>query len=499
MTNEDMPAQPGSTDSSATAETSPAPAPPPVPSGRGGHGGHGGHGGVRGRLPLEKLAADFTLLRGMIIKLAWPVAAEMFLHTLTQIVDMMMVARLGHAALAAVGISFRPMFFVMSIFLGVGAGTTALVARSMGAKEPETAHKVAHQSVLATIILATVLSAAFWGLAPWLQRFMGAEPEVVPLGVAYMRSLSWGMTFMYVSSVATAALRGAGDTHTSMRVNVAANVLNVVLNYTLIFGHFGFPALGVQGAAIATSIARAVGGVIVLGLILSRRLVIQPPRRLASFEPEILLRVVRIGVPATVERMLMSLAMIFHLKMVAVAGTMAIAAATLSQNIEELSHMPSIGISVSASTLVGQFLGHDRPDAAEHSAWEAVKIALLFMAGMGALFVSFPAVWLSIYAPDAELLPLASVLVRWMGAAQPFMAVAFVLSGALRGAGDTASVMKMTAFSMWVVRLGLTYVFMEFFGWGVAGAWAAMTIDNAVRAAMATYIFRRGRWKKVKV
>jgi putative MATE family efflux protein len=459
----------------------------------------GGHGAIRGRLPLERLAADFGLLRGTIIKLAWPVAAEMFLHTLTQIVDMMMVARLGQAALAAVGISFRPMFFVMSIFLGVGAGTTALVARSMGAKQPEVAHKVAHQSVLATMVLATVLSAAFWAIAPWIQTFMGAEPAVAALGVSYMRSLAWGMVFMYMSSVATAALRGAGDTHTSMRVNIAANLVNVVLNYVLIFGHFGFPAMGVTGAAIATSISRVVGGVVIIGLILTRRLVIQPPKRLLSFDLEIFLRVVRIGVPAMVERMLLSLAMIFHLKMVAVAGTLAIAAGTLSQNIEELSHMPSIGISVSASTLVGQFLGHGRADAAEHSAWEAVKIALLFMSAMGMLFIAFPGVWLSIYAPDADLLPLASTLVRWMGVAQPFMAIAFVLSGALRGAGDTASVMKMTAFSMWVVRLGLTYIFMQYLGWGAPGAWAAMAVDNAVRAVMAVYIFRRGKWRRVDV
>ncbi len=357
-------------------------------------------GRVRGRLPLEDLAANFALLRGTIIKLAWPVAAEMFLHTLTQIVDMMMVARLGKDALAAVGISFRPMFFVMSIFLGIGAGTTALVARSMGRKDPETANKVAHQSVLATAVLAVLLSVAFYLLAPWTQRFMGAAPEVAPLGVSYMRALCWGMVFMYVSSVATAALRGAGDTHTSMRVNVAANLLNVILNYVLIFGHFGFPRLEVTGAAIATSLSRACGGIAIILLILRGRLVIQPPRRLLSFEPVEFVRVVRIGVPATAERMLLSLAMIFHLKMLATAGTIAVAAATLSQNIEELSHMPSIGISVAASTLVGQFLGHGRPDAAEKSALESVKIALAFMTFMGLLFVLFPAMWLRLYAPS---------------------------------------------------------------------------------------------------
>jgi len=456
-------------------------------------------GRLRGRLPLEELSRDRRLLRRTILMLAWPVAAEMLLHTLTQIVDMMMVSRLGRDAVAAVGLSFRPMFFVMSIFLGVGAGTTALVARAMGRREPEEANAVAHQATLATIALSAILAALFWSAAPWIQRFMGAEPAVASLGAGYMRSLTWGMVFLYTSMVVTAALRGAGDTHTSMRVNAAANVVNVVLNYALIFGRLGLPELGVLGAGVATTIARTFAGLLMLGMVMTRRLVIVPPQRLLVFRPEVFWRVVRIGVPATIERMLMSLAMILHLKMVAVEGTIAVAAATLSQNIEELSHMPSIGISVSASTLVGQFLGHERPDSAEQSAWESAKVALLFMGAMGAAFVIMPALWLRLYAPEPDLLPLATVLVRWTGVIQPFMAVAFVLAGALRGAGDTAPVMKVTAVSMWVVRLGLTYAFMSGLGWGAPGAWAAMAVDTALRAAFMTVIFRRGRWKKVKV
>jgi len=219
---------------------------------------------VRGRLPLEEMASNLALLRRWVIRLAWPVAAEMFLHTLTQIVDMMMVARLGSGALAAVGLSFRPMFFTLSIFLGVGAGTTALVARAMGSRRPDEASEVAHQSAMATVVLSTGLAVLFWVFAPSILRFMGAAPSVMPLGVSYMRGLAWGMVFMYTANVLTAALRGAGDTHTSMRVNIFANVLNVVLNYVLIFGHLGFPRLEVLGAALATSISRAAGGLAII-------------------------------------------------------------------------------------------------------------------------------------------------------------------------------------------------------------------------------------------
>ncbi len=453
---------------------------------------------VRGRLPLEDLAADAQRLRRSILQLAWPVAAEMLLQTVTQIVDMMMVARLGHQAVAAVGLSFRPMFFALSIFLGVGAGTTALVARAMGRREPDTAYRVAHQAVLATVGLASILAAGFYLWAPAIQTFMGAGPEVLPLGVDYLRALALGMVFMYAGIVITAALRGAGDSHTSMRVGALANVLNVFLNYALIFGHFGFPALGVRGAGIATAVSRMFAGLVLAGLVVGGRLVIVPPRRLLEFDPGTFMRVMRVGLPATGERILMSLAMLVHLRMVAVEGTVAVAAATISQNIEELAYMPSIGLAVAAATLVGQFLGHGRPDAAERSGWECVRVGVIFMGAMGALFAIWPGLWLALYAPSPELAPLARTLVRLMGLGQPFVAVAFVLAGGLRGAGDTLSVMGATAFGMWAVRLSLTAVFMAR-GWGTAGAWAAMLVDSAVRAAVMAWLFSRGRWKRIRL
>lgn len=455
---------------------------------------------VRGRLPLEELAEDPRKLRRMILTLAWPVAAEMFLQTLTQIVDMVMVSRLGEVPVAAVGLSFRPLFFVMSIFLGVSAGTTALVARSIGSGDREEAQRITQQTVLATTAFAIVLSYVLYVLAPAIQQFMGASPEVLPYGVGYIRSLTWGLVFMHVSHVATAALRGGGDTQTSMKANVAGNALNVFLNWILIFGNLGFPRLGVVGAGIATSISRAVAASIILGLMFADRLVLSIPRRgLFRFAPATFVRVVRVGVPAATERILLSLAMVLHLKMLAVAGTTAVAAATLSQNIEEISHMPSIGLSASAATLVGQFLGDRRPDSAERSVWDSTKMALLFMGLMGLLFTLFPAVWLSIYAPEPDLLAVGSVLIRIMGISQPFMAVGFVLTGGLRGAGDTMSVMAISAISIWGVRLGLTLLFMNVFSWGPAGAWVAMVFDSIVRAVLAAWVFKKGTWKKVRI
>ncbi len=453
---------------------------------------------IRGRLPLEALAADRGLLQRTIVKLAWPVAAEMLLQTVTQVIDMMMISRLGSEAVAAVGISFRPMFFALSIFLGIGAGTTALVARCMGRRDPELASRVTHQAALSTIVLAGCLATGFYLFAPQIQSFMGAAPEVLVLGTDYLRALAWGMVFAYTSIVIAAGLRGAGDTHTTMRVGLLTNFLNVILNYALIFGNLGAPALGVYGAGAATSIARAVGAAVLVSLAISRRLVIAPPRRLAAFDPDILLRIVRVGLPATAERALMSLAMLMHLRMVAGEGTMAVAAATLSQNIEELAYMPSIGLAVAAATLVGQFLGDGRAGAAEQAGWQCARLGILFMGSMGVLFVLVPRAWLLLFAPAPPLVPLASDLVRIMGLAQPFGAVALILSGGLRGAGATASVMAATALGMWAVRLGLTSALMRA-GWGATGAWWAILADAVLRAGVLALMFAGGRWKRIRL
>ncbi len=447
-------------------------------------------------VPLEKARSSAYELRRTIVMLAWPVAAEMSLHTITQVADMAMVGRLGPEAVAAVGLSFRPLFFVMSVFLGIGAGTTAMVARFIGADDQPLADRTIHQALLFAAPVAVVLCGLLGVFSQSVVEFMGAEPDVLPMGSIYVRFMSPGLMLSYLGMVATAGLRGAGDTRTPLKVNAVANVLNVSLNYILIFGHLGFPAMGVRGAAIATSMTRGLGGLLLILLLLRGTLVLRIPwRSLFKWDSQLVLRILRVGLPAMAERVMQSMAMIFHIRMLATAGTTVVAATTLAQNIEEISFLPAIGLSVSASALVGQMLGTGDPDTAEQSGWQSACLGMGFMGFMGLLFILIPRVFLAIYGAEGELLKLGVQLLRIVGLFQIPMALSFVLAGGLRGAGDTTSVMLVTTSSVWIIRLGLTALILFVLDLGPVLAFAALCVDWLFRGLVFLYLFRRGRWK----
>ncbi|NLW16633.1 MAG: MATE family efflux transporter, partial [Firmicutes bacterium] len=390
-----------------------------------------------------------------ILLLAWPVMAQMFLQTLAQMVDMAMVGRLGQAAIAAVGLSFRPMFVGQAIFLGLGVATTALVARFIGAEDEDTATKAAAQALLTTSVLALVLAVCGFFFAREITLFMGAKDDVIQLGIQYLQAFSPGLFFLMLSTIMTSSLRAAGDTKTPFYASLFANALNVVLNYALIFGHFGLPALGVQGAALATSIAHlSTASILFIALLRGKGGLHLRGRDFATLDWPLIVRLFRVGIPAALERLVMSLSVMLHVKIVATLGTTAVAVSTLAGNIEQLSYMPSIGFSVAASTLVGQNLGAGFPQEAERSGWGATRLCVFFMGTMGVLFLLLPSLFVRIYTDDPAVIASAGQVLRLIGISQVPQAFAFVASGVLRGAGDTNAVLNYVFLGNVVIRLG---------------------------------------------
>ncbi|MEW6521953.1 MAG: MATE family efflux transporter [Bacillota bacterium] len=439
-------------------------------------------------------------VRGRVLSLAWPVMAEHALGTLTHMVDMIMIGRLGAVAVAGIGLSFQPFFFVAALFMGISVGTTAIVARCVGAGDREGAGYVTAQSILMAVGLGVVVAAAGFVFAEPVILLMGGEPEVVSTGAVYIRNLVPGIVFMLISAMLGGALRGAGDTRTPMKVNVGINLLNVFGNWVLIFGHLGFPALGVQGAAIATSLARSTGGLILLYLVLKGRAGLKfSLAALVRVHPPTWSRILRVGVPAAMERVVMSGAQVLYVRIVASLGTVAFAAHAIALNAESVSYMPGMGFAVAATALVGQSLGAGDPEAARRSGWESGRLAMMGMGGVGLLLFTFPHVLMRLYTPDAEVIRLGVICLRIMGLAQAFQAAGFVFSGALRGAGDTLYVMYITVAGTWLVRLGLAYLLVVVFKMGLAGAWVAMALDWVVRSSGLIYRFQQGQWQKIKV
>ncbi len=448
---------------------------------------------------LQKLFPEDSIPR-RIFSLAWPVIAEMSSTTLTQIVDMMMVGRLGAVAVASVGISMMPLQYSIRLFNALNVGTTALVARFTGAEEPMEAGKTLHQSLFMAFGVMILLGVTFFAFAPQIITFMGAEPEVVATGTVYLRILVPGFILMLLRMVVTAALRGIGDTKTPMLVNILVNISNIIGNYLLIFGNLGFPEMGVYGAALATSLARG-GGAAAMLYLLTRR---HPHlwvgwRNFFHIDFQMIRRIARVGLPASAEQLIQRIAQVFYLRIVASLGTVALAAHQIALKTESLSYMPGFGFAVATTALVGQNLGAKRPDRSHKSGNTAWLMAITSMGFMGIMFFFFSEGFMRLFTDDPEIIEMGRVALKIVAFAQIPMATHFIFAWGLRGAGDPRPVFYATVFSTWVGRLGGAYLFVIILDMGLAGAWLAMVVDWAMRGAYVAWRFQSGKWKDVEV
>lgn len=447
----------------------------------------------------EDIPAGWAL-RKLVLTLALPVSAEMALQTLTQIIDMAMVARLGHEAIAAVGLGFRPLFVAQATFLGLGVATQALVARAVGRRDPIEASHLVAQSLAGYFPVALCFAiTAFFGAGAIIE-FMGGVGLVRDLGTLYILGLAPGLFFLNAGQVMTSALRGAGYTKIPMMANLIANAFNVFGNWVLIFGHLGFPRLGVLGAAVATSISRLLGASIQMALLWKG---VGPlkvdARRFRPIDPAALKKLYMVGVPAALERIILAMAQVVHMRIVSALGMVAVAAATIAINVEQMSFMPAIGFSVAAGALVGQSLGAAQPMRAQRSALEAIKTSAIFMASMGTLFFAIPALLVRIFTTDPAVLPLSIMLVRIVAFSQVPTGVAHTLEGALRGSGDTKSVLFITTSCAWAVRVLGSYLLVHVVGLGLAGAWVAAALDWTCQTLLSFAWFRLGRWRSLSI
>jgi putative MATE family efflux protein len=342
-------------------------------------------------------------------------------------------------------------------------------------------------------------------------RIMGASEEVVELGYSYIRVFFLFYPVNFMAFAAFSALRGAGDTKTPMKLSLLTNGANVFLNYCLIFGHFGFPRLEVVGAALASGLSLLLAFIVGFVLFLRGSLILKfrPSFRL---DIEITKRILRIGIPATVERAIFSFYNFLYISIVTRFGTIALAAHQVGLRVESIAYMPAFGFNVAVSALVGQSLGEGKPEKAEKVVYEALKMVSIFMGVMGIILIVFPRYLVMPFVTKsdpnyAEVLRLASIYLIIVGISEIPLGWIFVLSGALRGAGDTKSPMYVTAISKLLFRIIPSYILgfgislgpIHVKGMEVIAAWLAMTLETFTTALFFWWIFKRGKWKYIKV
>lgn len=443
------------------------------------------------------------LTRGSLLKNLWTLALPMIVGNVLQnafsIVDMIFVGRLGPTAVAAVAVSGLVLMVAWTLLIGVAISTVAMVSRFFGAKDLEQANAAAVQSLILGGIISIFL--AFFGLfldEPVL-KILGASPAMMAPATAYFRIVfagSFTLIFMFLTG---AILRGAGDARTPMIILMVATAFNIALDPLLIFGPWFFPRLEVKGAAYATVLGQGVAMVLGLWILVrghSRIHVHLPHFRL---RPKLMKKMVQIAIPGTFQGGLRSLAHLGLIKIVALYGTLAVAAFGIGLRISLLVMMVGWAIGGAASTLVGQNLGAKRPDRAEKSAWLSTGIFCGFMILAGTGFFVFADPLISLFNNDPGVIKIGHAYLRVLTLSYPFLGLSMICAMSFNGAGDSHTPALVIGLTFIVLMIPLALILPQFIVPKTSGIWWAMTISIVLQGIIMALAFSRGNWKKRRI
>jgi multidrug resistance protein, MATE family len=447
---------------------------------------------VAGSVPLLSAGE----IRRVVVKLAWPSILENMLQSFFGVVLLLLVARLGPAAVAGFGAANGLLMVAMAAFFSLSMGATVLVAHATGARTPAAASLAAKQALVLGLLVGLVITAVGVLFAAPLVAAVGAGPEVVREGAAFLQAFSLGGVFLVTTFVAGGVMRGAGDTRTPMLVTLATIVLSLLLALLLTFGAPGVPALGLAGAGLASTIARALGCAVLLAH-LARPGSVVPLAGRGGWRPARapLGRLVSIGLPSMVEALFRSGGMLFFTVIVFRLGTEAAAAQQIAQQAAFLSMMPGFGFAMAATALVGQSLGARDPIRAEQASGFATRACLTWMGTMGVVFLLGGQWIMRAFTDEASIIAHGATALAVIALAQPGQAIGMVLAGSLRGAGDTRYPMIATGLAMWVVRLPVAWLLGITLGLGLAGVYLGWVLDSVVLGALVWRRYRTGGWK----
>ena len=445
------------------------------------------------RMEIHSEILDMPVHRA-IFHLAWPTMFAGILENLATTVDMIMVGKLGAAAIAAVGFCGMINWTLTSLIMGLSIAVTATVARNFGAGEKTTAEFVVAQTLILSLILATGVTLVILFGAPAIMRFFGVEEDVYVLAVPYLRIISISSIFLAILVSLSSALRGAGDTRTPMLIGFIANIINICLNYILIFGKLGFPTLGVKGAAIGSMTALLSATLISLVLFRSGWLKLKLSLNHFKWDTARMWTLIRIAFPASIEQFTVQLGLLTYARFIVYYGTAALSGYQVGMQVLSLSFIPNTAFSVSASTLVGQNLGAGRKHGAKRAAWICMGLGVLSMSTVGAVALFNAELLASVFVREPEVIRLGAAFIWIVAFSQPGMAIYFTLAGALRGAGDTRAPLFVTLIGMYGIRVPGAFILSQKLGMALEATFSLLIFDYIARVSGILYFFQKGKW-----
>lgn len=436
------------------------------------------------------------------LNMAWPAIVESFFVAFAGLVDSLMVSSLGSYAVAAVGLTTQPKFIGLSLFFALNVAISALVARRRGENKQEDANGILYTAVLFIIAAAVALSVAFVALAGPIIRLCGSTIETHDSAVTYFRIIMGGMIFNCIQMGINSAQRGAGNTKITMRTNVTSNTINIIANYLLINGHFGFPALGITGAALATVLGTVVASLMsILSITRPEGFISIPYIYRNKIKPSLnaFVNLVKVGYSVFFEQLLMRIGFMLTAIMAANQGTDAMAAHQVGMNIMGLSFSFGDGLQATAVALIGRSLGAgDKELAKEYGricrmvgGIIAVCLAVVYFVGAGALY--------RLFFREEHIVSIGVGIMRVIIFVVVFQISQVIYMGCLRGAGDTFYTAVASMISVTIIRTAVSYLCGYTFGLGIIGIWLGVLGDQVSRFIFASLRFKQGKWTEIKI
>lgn len=419
------------------------------------------------------------------------------LDTLAGLADVYLVRHLGADAISAVGVSQIITMIVGVAMISVSTGAFAMVTQAIGARAPLEASATTKQALVLVALVSVGLSLVGMATARQALELLSMPPAVVELGAVYLRVFFAGLVFMTLNFTLSNCLYGAGETRIPLYLNIFMALIKIALSYLLIFGVGPLPELGVTGAALASVLSRAAGFFLGLTLLYSGRL----PLRLlpgTSYLPERerARRMLKIGIPSAMQGLFRNGSGVVFLKLVALtaAPITAVAAYSIGNQMERIVRRTSLAFGTAATTMVGQYLGAQNPQAAAQSGWTATLVGALSMALLSLPLALFAPDIMGIFTADTTIVQTGVSYLYAIALAEPFHCLAIAAGGGLRGAGDTVPALYYTIISQWLVRLPVGYALAFWLDWDIHGLWVALVAFSMLQALLTVRKFAEGGW-----
>jgi len=434
-----------------------------------------------------------------IILLAVPMILEMAMESLFAVVDIFFVSKVSVDAVAIVGLTESMLTIVYSLGWGLAMGATAMIARRIGEKNNEAAAVAAVQAIYIALFIGSLISITGIFFSDDILHMMGASQEVIEEGKGFTKIMLTGNFAIMFLFLINGIFRGAGDAALAMRSLWIANIINIILDPLFIFGIGPFPEMGVEGAAVATTIGRSAGVVYQVWHLFKGKGIIKIHADNWKVDWSIIKSLINVSSGTTGQFIIASASWIFLMRIMAHFGSMALAGYTIAIRVIVFTLLPAWGMANAAATMVGQNLGAKQPERAEKSVWRAGFFNLIFMVFVMLAFLVFAKPIVSFFTNEIQVIQCATECLTIISIGYIFFSYGMIVAQSFNGAGDTRTPTILNFFAFWCIQIPLAYLLAITFSYGPDGLFASIVIAETLLTIAGIIIFKRGKWKEVKV